>query len=177
MNEDLKNQNEPSQDSVNSTQDQKSSEVEELKAQADKFKNDYLYLRAEFENYKKNSIKERSDLSKYGAERVLVEVLSVIDNFDRALELQVTPENYMTYVQGVRMTATELKNLLQRFNVTEVISEGVPFDPMTHEALGAEETDQVKEGHVSKVFKKAYKLHDKLIRPAQVIVAKTPVNK
>lgn len=147
-------------------------QIEELKASAEKFKNEYLYLRAEFENYKKNAIKERAELTRYGSERLLVDVLGVIDNFERALELKATPENLNTYVQGVRMTANELKALVQRFGVSEANSEGVPFDPMLHEALGAEETDAVQEGFVFKVFKKAYKLHDKIIRPAQVIVAK-----
>lgn len=147
-------------------------EVEEYKAQAEKFKNEYLYLRAEFENYKKNAIKERSELSKYGSERIVVEVLNVIDNFERAQEAQVTPENLNNYVQGVKMTGAELKSLVQKFGVSEVAAIGLPFDPMVHEALGAEETNTVQEGYVFKVFKKAYKLHDRMIRPAQVIVAK-----
>jgi molecular chaperone GrpE len=147
-------------------------QIEELKSLAEKYKNDFLYLRAEFDNYKKHAIKERAELVKYGSERLLLEVLGVMDNFDRALELKPTPENVATYAQGVSMTANELKSLIQKFGVTEVVCENSPFDPMIHEALGAEETDTVKEGFISKVFKKAYKLHDKIIRPAQVIVAK-----
>lgn len=156
--------------SVTDIQSQK--QIEELKNLAEKYKNDFLYLRAEFENYKKHAIKERSDLTKYGSERLLIEVLGVMDNFDRALEMKATPENLETYVQGVRMTANELKTMVQKFGVAEVQSEGCIFDPMLHEALGAEETDSVKEGYVFRVFKKAYKLHDKVIRPAQVVVAK-----
>jgi molecular chaperone GrpE len=152
------------------------SQVEELRAQAEKYKNDFLYLRAEFDNYKKHAIKERSELSKYGSERVLIEILGVIDNFDRALDMKPTAENIETYAQGVRMTANELKTMLQRFGVTELNCEGEIFDPMIHEALGAEETDSVKEGYIYRVFKKAYKLHDKIIRPAQVIVAKAKQN-
>lgn len=148
------------------------SEMEDLRQQAEKAKNDYLYLRAEFENYKKNAIRERSELSKYGSERVLNEVISVIDNFERALDLHVTPENLSTYVQGVKMTANELKSVVQKFGVVEIPALGLPFDPILHEALGTEETSDVKEGYVLKVFKKAYKLHDRVIRPAQVIVAK-----
>lgn len=147
-------------------------QIDDLKGQVEKYKNDYLYLRAEFDNYKKHAIKERADLIKYGSERLLNEVLGVIDNFDRALELKVTADNLDTYVKGVKMSAHELKSMLGRFGVTEVNSEGQVFDPMWHEALGAEESDSVKEGHVLRVFKKAYKLHDKMIRPAQVIVAK-----
>jgi molecular chaperone GrpE len=151
---------------------QSQKQIEEFKNIAEKYKNDFLYMRAEFENYKKHAIKERSDLTKYGSERLLIEVLGVMDNFERALDMKVTNENIDTYIQGVQMTANELKTMVQKFGVSEVQSEGNIFDPMLHEALGAEETESVKEGYVFRVFKKAFKLHDKVIRPAQVIVAK-----
>ncbi len=146
--------------------------VEQLNQQVEKWKNDYLYLRAEFETYKRNAIKERAEISKYGSERLVNEVLSVVDNFDRALNTKLTNDNLEVYSQGVKMTASELKTVLARFGVTEVKCEGLPFDPNLHEALGAEESDTVAEGHIIRAFRTAYKLHDRLIRPAQVIVAK-----
>lgn len=148
------------------------SDVQKLQEQAEKFKNDYLYLRAEFENYKRNAIKERSELMKYGGERFIRDLLDVVDNFERALEVQITAENFVTFKQGIEMTSQELKSLLQRHSITEVPSQGAPFDPMVHEALGAEPTNQVEPGHIFRVFKKPYKLHDKLIRTGQVVVAK-----
>jgi molecular chaperone GrpE len=151
-----------------------SSQVEDLQKQVEKFKNEYLYLKAEFENYKRNSIKERSDLLRYGSERLAVEVLNVLDNFERALAVKINHDNLSTYSKGVEMTAQELKATLGKFGITEVPAEGVPFDPSLHEALSSEETSQVKEGHVFRVFKKPYKLHDKIIRPGQVVVAKRP---
>ena len=66
----------------------------------------------------------------------------------------------------------EFKSTLKKFSVEEVECKGQPFDPNLHEALGAEETDQIPAGHISQVFKAAYKLHERVIRPAQVIVAK-----
>lgn len=150
------------------------SDVQKLQEQAEKFKNDYLYLRAEFENYKRNAIKERSELLKYGGERFIRDLLEVVDNFERALQVTVGADNLATYKQGVEMTAQELKSLLQRHSVAEIPSQGIPFDPMVHEALGAEPTEQVAPGHVFRVFKKPYKLHDKIIRPGQVVVAKKP---
>lgn len=150
------------------------SEVDELKGQVEKFKNEYLYLKAEFENYKRNVIKERSDLLKYGSERLLVEVLGVVDNFERALETKINSENFANFSKGVEMTYQDLKSALVRFGVTELSTLGQPFDPNIHEALSSEETDQFKAGHISRVFKKPYKLHDKVIRPGQVVVAKEP---
>lgn len=150
------------------------SDAQKLQEQVEKFKNDYLYLRAEFENYKRNAIKERSDLMKYGGERFIRDLLDVVDNFERALQVQLNADNFLTYKQGVEMTAQELKALLQKHSVIEVATHGVPFDPMVHEALGAEPTESVEPGHVLHVFKKPYKLHDKLIRTGQVVVARKP---
>ena len=150
------------------------SEVGELRAQLEKSKNEYLYLRAEFDTFKRNSIKERSDLQKFGSERVLVELLNIFDNFERALAVKVGPENLSTYVKGVEMTAQELKALISKFGVSEIPSHGQPFDPNHHEALSSEETDLVPEGFVSRVFRKPYKLHDRVIRTGQVVVAKKP---
>jgi molecular chaperone GrpE len=164
----------PSEDQKDGIDFDVSTEIKKLQEQSEKFKNDYLYLRAEFENYKRNAIKERSEAIKYGAERLINEILNVSDNFERALQTKVTPENLSTYIQGVEMTAGELKSALQRNGVTEMPSHGAPFDPNTMEALSSEPTTEVPPGHVFRVFKKAYKLHDKVIRPAQVVVAKKP---
>lgn len=155
------------------------SELDSAKALAEKNKNDFLYLRAEFDNYRRNMIKERSDLLKYGSERLLVEILSILDNFERALEAKSTlasTDNLSNYIKGIEMTYQELKAVLTRFGVSEVPALGLPFDPLVHEALSSEETDEVKPGHVFRVFKKPYKLHDRIIRPAQVVVAKESTN-
>lgn len=147
------------------------SEIEMAQDEAAKWKNEYLYLRAEFENYKKNSLKERSDLLKFGAERVLRDLLEVVDNFDRALAHQVTAENLNQFKTGVELTAKEFKDALTKNGVQEVVSQGQPFNPLFHEAISSEPTNTVAEGHVTQVFKKPYKLHDKIIRMGQVVVA------
>lgn len=138
----------------------------------DKFKNEYLYLRAEFENFKKQVIKERSDLRKYGWERVAADLLGVLDIFETALASETTPATLANFRKGIEMTASELKGVLQRHGVTEIPSNGQPFDPAFHEALSSEETDAAKPGTITQVFKKAYRLHDRVIRPGQVVVAK-----
>jgi len=169
---DQTNENNESAPSTEPSTEQSATEA--LQQQVEKFKNEYLYLKAEFENYKRNAIKERSDLLKFGSERLAVEILGVLDNFERALAVKLTPDNLTTFSKGVEMTAQELKSALNKFGITEVEAEGVAFDPMVHEALSSEETSQFKEGHIARVFKKPYKLHDKIIRPGQVVVAKKP---
>lgn len=148
------------------------SSPEEQQVELEKLKKDYLYLRADFDNYKKAAIRERSELVKYGAERVVVDLLEILDNFERALSLELTADNMNSFKEGLILSRNAFQKMLAKFGVTEVESEGQPFDPNLHEALSSEETDKMPPGHISQVFKKAYKLHDKLIRPAQVVVAK-----
>ncbi len=152
--------------------DDSSVEIQKLQEDLEKSRNDLLYLRAEFDNYKRNAIKERSDLKKFGAEYLIRDLLNVVDNFERALQVKVTPENLKTYSQGVEMTSAELKAILQKHGVSEVPTQNAPFDPAVHEALGAEVSTEIAAGHILRVHSKAFKLHDKVIRPAQVIVAK-----
>ncbi len=141
-----------------------------------RMKNEYLYLRAEFDNFRKHSIKERSELLKYGAERFARDLLEVVDNFDRALEGELHSDNIESFKKGIDLTAQDLKKLLEKFGVKEVPTQGEVFDPSLHEALSSEETDSYPPGHICRTFKKAYKIHDKLLRPAQVVVAKEPLS-
>ena len=149
-------------------------ELEMAQEDSLKWKNDFLYLKAEFENYKRNALKERSDLLKFGAERMARDVLEVMDNFERALQVKLTPESMQTFKVGVEMTAKELKEVLTKHGVQEVPSEGQPFNPAHHEAISSEATTTVPNGHIARVFKKPYKLHDKVIRTGQVVVAMAP---
>lgn len=139
-----------------------------------KAKSDYLYLRADFDNYRKAVIKERSELVKYGSERILVELLEVMDNFERALNTELTPETIALYKEGVELTRNEFKKTLEKFGVKEIACEGMAFDPALHEAISSEEAHSVAPGHITRVFKSAYKLHERIIRPAQVVVATEP---
>jgi molecular chaperone GrpE len=142
-----------------------------------KAKNDYLYLRADFDNFRKSTIRERAELIKYGAERIFVELLEVLDNFERALQTELTPETIAVYQEGVELTRNEFKKTIEKFGVRQLECEkGAPFDPNLHEAISSEETDTVSPGHITRVYKTAYKLHDRIIRPAQVVVAKEPAN-
>lgn len=148
----------------------------ELAEQLAKVRNEFLYLYAEFENYKKNAIKERSDLRKFGAERLVVDLLGVLDIFETALALENTPENAAAFRKGIELTGQELKSTLQRHGVEEQPAIGAAFNPTLHEALSSEETSEFPEGHISRVFKKPYKLHDRIVRPGQVVVARPKSN-
>lgn len=176
MSEENSKPNEQNEASAQAEPIEKKSELQLAQEDSAKWKNEYLYLRAEFENYKKNAIKERSDLLKFGAERIARDVLEVMDNFERALELKVTPENLQNFKTGVDMTAKELKEALAKHGITEIASHALPFNPLHHEAISSEATATVPNGHVARVFKKPYKLHEKVIRMGQVVVATPPAS-
>lgn len=143
-----------------------------------KLKSDYLYLYADFENYKKQSIKERSELRKFGSERLAADLLNVLDILETALDAaQSGAEHFEAFKKGIEMTATEFKTVLKKNGIEEAPALGVAFDPMIHEALSSEESADLPEGHVSRVFKKPYRLHDRIIRPGQVVVAKKPTER
>lgn len=161
-------------DAAEATAENKKSELDLAIEEAAKWKNDFLYLKAEFENYKRNALKERSDLLKFGAERIARDILDVVDNFERALQVKLSPETLQTFKVGIEMTAKELKEMLAKHGVQEIPSEGQAFNPAHHEAISSEPTTALPAGHVARVFKKPYKLHDKVLRMGQVVVATAP---
>lgn len=162
---------EENNDSPISESTEQAEQIEKLTADVEKAKKEHLYLLAEYDNYKKQAIKERSQLMKYANENLLRDIVQVMDNFNLALQNDITSENIESFVAGVRMISKEMQNTVEKYGVVKLKSHGEAFDPNQHEALGTEPTDEIKSGHISKVFKDGYKLHDRLLRPAQVIIA------
>lgn len=148
------------------------SELEAVRAELQDQKNKYLYLYAEFDNFKKRSLKERSDLVKFGHERLARESLQVADNLERALEHTT---NVDALVTGIKMVNTQLLDTLSKFGVVPIKSLGERFNPELHEAVGQEkitaEADGQQEGTVLRELQKGYTIHGRLLRPARVVVA------
>lgn len=135
-----------------------------------KAKQDYLYLYADFENFRKKSLQERSQFIKYANENILRDLVQIMDNFKLAISMDVNSDNLKSYVEGVNMIARELDNLMDRFGVSKVSTEN-EFDPNLHEAVSTEASEDKEDGEIIKVYKDGYKLHDRLLRPAQVVIA------
>ena len=132
-----------------------------------------LYLRADFENFKKRSYEEQAQLLRYGGERFIVSLADeVLDDLERALLSAQKKEDFKNLKAGLLIIQKKLSQLLEKFGILVVDPKGKVFDPSFQEALSYVNTSKTPEGHVVETFKKAYKLHDKLIRPAQVVVAK-----
>ena len=134
---------------------------------------DNLYLRAEFENFKRRSAEERRQLIRYSGERLICSLANeVLDDLDRAMLSAEKEKSFKNLKKGLDMITTKLSQVLNSFGVKVVDPTGQAFDPSYQEALSHIKTSQFPEDHVAETFKKAYKLHDKVIRPAQVVLAK-----
>lgn len=142
-----------------------------LETELQESKDKHLRLAAEFENFKKRTIRERSESMKFSNERILKDFLSIVDNLDRALQHAKEGSEGESLVQGVELVHKQCIDLLTRFNVTTVDAVGAQFDPVVHQAVSQVETDEHPENTVADEFQKGYRLHDRLLRPALVTVA------
>jgi len=132
----------------------------------------FLRVSAEFENYKKRSAREISEFRKFSNESLIKEMLSVVDNLERALDSSQSNKQAGTgLAEGVAMTLKEILNIFEKFSVKPVESLGKPFDPVFHQAVMQEETDGHPENIVTNEMQKGYMMHDRLIRPAMVVVS------
>lgn len=129
----------------------------------------YLRLAADFDNYRKRVAREQADLSRRANERLLNELLPVIDDLERALEAAAAHEE-ATLEEGVRLVHRSLSGLLERHGLSEIEADG-PFDPHVHEALLTQPAEGAEQGSVVQVLQKGYRLGDRVLRPARVIVA------
>jgi molecular chaperone GrpE len=131
----------------------------------------YMRLMAEFQNYKKRVAKENADTRAYANKKIVTELLTVVDNFERALE--TTPaDDIEGYEKGMAMIFEQLKTVLQNSGLKEIEAIGEEFDPAVHNAVMNEDSEEHESGKVSKVLQKGYTLNGKVIRPAMVAVAK-----
>jgi molecular chaperone GrpE len=142
-----------------------------LEAQWKDAKDRWLRTAAEFENYRKRSAKEWELLKQQSKTEVILEVLSSLDDFERAFAA-VGATDESEFVRGIRLIYNNLLQVLQKLGVAEITALGTPFDPTRHMAIGQIETSEVASGHVAQVAEKGYTLNDSVIRPARVVVAK-----
>jgi len=131
-----------------------------------------LRTAADYDNYKKRSRKELSDRSKQAEDRVVLDFLPVLDNLERALA-HTTGRDDDPLVDGVEMVYKQFLGMLERYGIAPVTALGEPFDPEFHEAVQQIYSDEPL-GHVCYEMQKGYRRHDRLVRPATVVVSKGP---
>lgn len=126
-------------------------------------------LQADFINYKNRTEKEKSNIHKYANEGLILKLLSVVDNMDRAL---ANADEEDSFVAGIVLIRDEFLQVLENEGLKEIESDGAKFDPNFHHAVFIEENDEVESEHVIETFQKGYMIDEKVIRPAMVKVAK-----
>ena len=159
----------PSEDRNNSPEQE---EIAALRAEINEFKDKYLRALAEIENVKKRGMKERADLLKYQGERILVDVLEVADNLERAMAEKEASADKMR--DGVALILKLLIDTLSRWEVKGESAIGKDFDPKIQRAIGQAPVQGAKVGSVIAEMKKAYFYKDKLLRVGEVVVAAEP---
>ena len=143
---------------------------QELKDSHDRF----LRVSAEFENYKKRAAREMNDFRKFANESFVKAMLPVVDNLDRAIESSSNDDHSIrSVVEGVNMTLKEILKIFEQFGVKPFESLGKIFDPALHQAVMQKETDNHPEKTILNELEKGYMMHDRLLRPAMVVVSKT----
>lgn len=128
----------------------------------------YQRLLADFDNYKKREEANKADFKKFASSSLVEKLLPVIDNLDRAL---AKADENDAFVEGVVMTRKELLKVLANEGLEEIPSDGCEFDHNIHQAVLAEDSDEVESNHIIETFQKGYKLNGRLLRPAMVKVA------
>jgi molecular chaperone GrpE len=154
------------------------SEAQELataRAQAAENYDRFVRLTADFDNFRKRAAREREDVRRATYESLLSRLIPVLDNFEMALAAAEQPQASVETIRaGVLMIHQQLRSAFMDAGLEELNAQGQPFDPSLHEAVSQQESVEVPEGTVLHQLRKGYRLRDRLLRPASVIVAKKP---
>jgi molecular chaperone GrpE len=169
MSEQPINPQEVTDDAPEPTQD--AGPADALQKERDDFYDRLLRKTAEFDNFRKRVERDRKEMIEWAAADVIGDLLSIVDDFDRALEAPAPPEA-QSYKAGLELIQRQLAELLKKRGVSTVEALGADFDPHLHQAVAYEEVPGAREGEVVGVMAKGYKLGDRLLRPALVKVAK-----
>lgn len=150
-------------------------QLAELKRQAADNYERLLRVTADFDNFKKRAARERDETRRAAIEAVLGKLLPVLDNFDMALVAANQPNTSVeTLKVGVNMIHSQLRQAFADQGVEPIDALGQPFDPALHDAVSQQETAEVPEGQIVQQMRKGYRMRDRLLRPASVVVAKKP---
>jgi molecular chaperone GrpE len=148
-------------------------ELAEVRRSDEEHRNNWHRAAADFANYKRRTEEERATLTQFSNTILIGKLLSVLDDFDRALE-SVPAEAHDAWIEGVKLTERKLRNVLESEGVTPIEAVGQPFDPNLHEAVVHEDTADHRDNEVIGEVQRGYRLRDRVIRPSLVRVANNP---
>ena len=141
-------------------------------AEAEKFRDLALRTAADFDNFRKRTAREKDDAIRYANSSLLENLLPVVDNFELGLDAARSAPDAAAILQGLDMVSRQLRDFLASAGLEEIKTEGVEFDPNVMEAVGHEPDANVPENGVLRQTRRGYKLRDRLLRPASVVVSK-----
>jgi len=148
----------------------KDAEIKRLQKGLDELKETYLRKLADMENLRKRFERERSEYQQYALSGLLLELLGIADNFERALQSAPAAGDGKTFREGVELILRMFQNLLAKNGVRPIVLEGRAFDPAFHHAMAVEESEEVAEPEIEAELQKGYLHHDRLLRPTLVKV-------
>ena len=171
-NEEIKEEKKAEKPKEHKKEHKKDKKLEELQNEINTLKDKNMRIAAEMVNTLRRKDEETNRLLKYSNESLITELLPVIDNFERALNVDTKTTDIESYQKGMTMIYNSLKNILEKFEVKEIEAIDKEFDPSYHQAVMQEEKEGTKENIVIEVLQKGYTYKDKVIRPAMVKVSK-----
>ncbi len=171
-NEEIKEEKKAEEPKEHKKEHKKEKKLEELQNEVNTLKDKNMRIAAEMVNTLRRKDEETNRLLKYSNESLITELLPVIDNFERALNVDAKTADVESYQKGMTMIYNSLKNILEKFEVKEIEAIDKEFDPSYHQAVMQEEKEGTKENIVIEVLQKGYTYKDKVIRPAMVKVSK-----
>lgn len=150
------------------------SEVERLKSENAAYLDRLARLQAEFDNFRKRSVREQQEFRDYALVEALKQLLPILDSL--GLALKTSSAKAEDFRSGVELIERQFQDTLARLGVEPIDAAGKEFNPNLHQAIQTLETNEVPENHVAQELQRGYKIKDRLLRPAMVLVAKTPEN-
>ena len=147
------------------------SELEELRARLEEAQDRVLRSQAELDNYRKRVARQMDDERRYADLSLMRDMLPVLDNMQRAIEAAEQAHDTADLLEGVKMVVQQFQAVLQRYHCVEIGALGEPFNPHLHEAICQQPSDEHPDGTVLMVTQTGYQLHDRVVRPSQVIVS------
>jgi molecular chaperone GrpE len=148
-------------------------ELSRLKAEKDELMQTMIRRQADFENFRKRTERDRQEEGRRGVERLVVDLIPVLDGFDRALQAHAEPA-YEEYRKGVTLIRKQLWETLAKHGVQRIDATGKIFDPHQHQAIERLESEEYPDGAIVAVFQDGYTFHGRVLRPAIVRVAVNP---
>jgi len=153
-----------------SIEEQYEAKLAELQAKLDDEENRHLRLRADFDNMRRRNQLDREAAEKYRAQNLLSDLLPVLDNFERALQVETTSEEAASIIKGIEMVYRSLIEATEKEGLQVIKAEGEPFDPNVHQAVMQEQDSEKETGVVLRELQKGYILKDRVLRPTMVSV-------